>query len=116
MSDVFLVSDPTRRKLDELIRDRGDPIGRAGLPKQPTGGGGARFAFFTLPGALANTDASKASCTVGTYFGGPSPGSTITVWNPPASSNYIFSGASGNKGIAVYDSDSAKWWIVQMEC
>lgn len=79
-------------------------------------GGSTLFAFFTLPSTLATTDASKASCTVNSYWGGASPGSTITVYNMVASSNYVFSGASGHKGLAVYDSTNAKFWIIQMEC
>lgn len=74
------------------------------------------WARFTLPSALATTDASKASCTVDDYWGGSSPGATITVYNLPASSNYIFSGASGNKGLATYDDLDNKWWIVQLQC
>jgi len=76
----------------------------------------ARFVMFTLPSALVVTDASKASCTVGGYWDGPSPGSTITVYNIPASTNYIFFGASGNTGLASYDPTNDKYWIIQVEC
>jgi len=76
----------------------------------------ARFIRFALPSALADTDASKASCTVDDYWDGANPGATVTVYNPNASSNYIFSGDSGAKGIAVYDDDDDKYWIIQMEC
>jgi len=84
----------------------------------PVGGGSPiyRFARFTLPSALATTDASKAACTVDGYWGGGDPGATITVYNLPASANYIFSGASGNKGLASWDNVNSKWWIVQMQC
>ena len=76
----------------------------------------ASFVRFTLPSSIATTDASKSGCTVDGYWGGPAPSGTITVYNLPASSNYIFSGASGHKGLAAYDDVNAKYWIVQMEC
>lgn len=76
----------------------------------------ARFIRFTLPSALAKTDASKASCTVDGYWDGSNPGATVTVYNLPASTNYIFSGASGKKGLAVYDETSDHYVITQMEC
>jgi hypothetical protein len=53
---------------------------------------------------------------VAASWDGPSPGSTVTVYNLPASTNYVFSGASGNKGLATYDDTGDKYWIVQMEC
>jgi hypothetical protein len=77
---------------------------------------GSWFVRFTLAAALAKTDASKTGTTVDDYWGGPSPGSTITVYNLPASTNYIFFGASGHKGLATYDDRNAKWWIIQLEC
>lgn len=79
-------------------------------------GGATRFALFSLPSALATTDASKTGCTVNDYWGGADPGATITVYNLPASSNYVFSGASGNRGLATYDERHGKWWIVQLQC
>lgn len=71
---------------------------------------------FTLPSALATTDASKAGCTVDNYIQGPNPGATVTVYNKTASSNYIFSGASGHKGWAAYDDRADKYRILQIEC
>ena len=76
----------------------------------------AEYIRFTLPGALAAIDASKASCTVDDYWGGTSPGSTVTVYNLPASSDYIFAAISGSKGVAVYDEIDNKYWIIQLEC
>jgi hypothetical protein len=77
----------------------------------------AAFINFTLPSALATTDASKASCTVNFVWGaGADPGSTVTVYNQPASSNYMFSGASGNRGVASYDPANDKYFILQMQC
>lgn len=83
---------------------------------QAAGGGGSRFIRFTLTAALAVTTASVAGCTVNDYWGSPDPGSTVTVWNLPASANYIFAGANGAKGLATFDDIDSKWWIVQMEC
>lgn len=71
---------------------------------------------FTLPSALATTDASKASCTVDSVITGGSPGSTVTVYNMPASSDYVFSGASGNKGKAEWDEANQRFEIYQLEC
>lgn len=76
----------------------------------------ARFVRFALPSALATTDASKAACTVDDYWGGTSPGATVTVYNLPASTDYMFSGLTGNKGVAVYDEIDSKWWIIQLQC
>lgn len=76
----------------------------------------ARWIHFTLPSALLNTQSSKASCTVNDHWGGVSPGATVTVFNPAASSNNIFSGASGAKGLAVYDDIDDKYWLVQLQC
>jgi hypothetical protein len=76
----------------------------------------ATHILFTLPGALAVTDATKASCTVNDYWGGSDPGATVTLHNMPASTNYVFSGASGNKGMATYDDGADRYVIQQMEC
>lgn len=76
----------------------------------------AKWIHFTLPSALATTDASKASCTVYDYWQGGSPGSTVTVYNPAASSNYIFAGDSGARGLACYDDIEDKYKIVQLQC
>jgi hypothetical protein len=76
----------------------------------------ARWISFTLTASLATTDASKSSTTVSDYWQGTNPGSTVTVYNQPASSNYIFSGASGAKGLACLDDIDDKYRIVQMEC
>ena len=79
-------------------------------------GGIAKFIRFALPGALATTDASKAGCTVDDFWSGTDPGATVTVYNLPASTDYMFSGASGAKGVATYDDIGAKYWILQLEC
>lgn len=73
------------------------------------------FAMFTLPSALATTESYKELCTIDSYWGGGSPGATITVYNLPASTGYMFSGASGHKGLATYDHISLYWRIIQME-
>lgn len=74
------------------------------------------FVRFTLPSALLTTEESKALCTVDDYWGGGDPGATVTVYNLPASTNYMFSGSSGNKGLATWDDLGAKWFIIQLEC
>jgi hypothetical protein len=79
------------------------------------GVGGAGFARFGLAAALAATDASQANCHVDESWGG-SAAATITVYNLPASTGYIFSGSAGAKGLATFDAAASKWWIVQMEC
>lgn len=77
----------------------------------------AKFIEFTVTtSALATTDASKASQSVTNYWGGYNPGSTVTIYNKPASSNYLFSGAVGHKGYAVWDDRNSKYMILQMEC
>lgn len=78
--------------------------------------GKAAWIYFTLPIALTTSQSSKASCTVNDFWGGTDPGETVTVLNMPASSNYAFSGASGNKGIACYDDIEDSYKIVNLEC
>ncbi len=99
------------------------PVGRfLGINASNVGCFSAKFATsagfirFALPGTLATTDASKASCTVDDYWGGTDPGATVTVYNLPASSDYMFAGVSGAKGLAVWDEIDSKYWIVQLEC
>lgn len=77
----------------------------------------AIFIEFTLTGALAASDASTAAAAaVNNYFQGENPGGTVTLWNKSASTNFIFSGVAGAKGIAVYDDRADKYRIIQMEC
>ena len=76
----------------------------------------AAFIRFALPSALATTDASKAACTVDDFWGGTTPGATVTVYNLPASTDYMFSSFLGAKGVAVYDEIDSKYWIIQLEC
>ena len=78
----------------------------------PAGGGGLRF---TLAAALAATDAVQANCTIDEVWGAPA-GSTVTVYNLPASSGYIFAGPAGSKGFATFDPAAGKWWMLQLEC
>lgn len=81
------------------------------------GSGGGRALHFTLPSALTNAQASKASCTVNRYWGGADPGGTVTVWNPESGigGTYMFAEASGAKGTALYDNVLDRWWIVFLE-
>lgn len=76
----------------------------------------AAWIEFTLPGTLATTDASIASCTVNNYAMGTNPGASVTVYNKAASTNYIFSGIGGDKGIALYDDRADRYVMAQLEC
>lgn len=71
---------------------------------------------FSLASTLTTSTASVSSCSVVDFWQGKDPGSTVTVYNEPASSNYIFSGTSGNMGLACYDEIEDKYKIVNMEC
>lgn len=76
----------------------------------------AKMIHFSLRGSLAVTDVSQTNCTVQDYWQGGNPGTTVTVWNHPASSNYMFSGAAGKWGTASYDDIDDKYRIIQLEC
>lgn len=76
----------------------------------------AKWISFTLAATLSTSDASKSSTTVSDFWQGYDPGGTVTIYNQPASSGYIFSGASGAKGLACLDDIDDKYRIVQMEC
>lgn len=95
-----------------ILASDGKPVFLADKPFNTS----AQYVLFILPSALATTDASKASCTVSTYWNGDDPGGTITVYNMPASSNYMFSGASGAYGVAVYDLVQDIYRILQLQC
>lgn len=76
---------------------------------------------FTLAAALATSDASKTA-TIQSQFGpglaNPSTGAgAITVHNllTSTASTYVFSGSSGDAGLAEWDSGN-NYRIVQMEC
>jgi len=75
----------------------------------------ARVIDFELDEALATTDANKTA-SVDAYYDGGDPGSTVEVYNRAASTNYIFEGDSGDKGIALWDDVRGNYRIVQMEC
>ena len=70
---------------------------------------------FTLNAALAVTDAT-VQATVTTCSKPSLEGTTITLQNHAASTNEIFSGASGSKGSAYFDPDDNEWTIIQLEC
>lgn len=77
----------------------------------------AKYINFTLSSALTTAQASKTGCTVNFYWGGgTNPGATVTVWNQPASSNYIFASGNGKRGLASYDAANDKYWILNTEC
>lgn len=76
---------------------------------------------FTLAASLATTDASKSATISNQYgFGSPSPltgSGEITVHNllTSTASTYVFSGASGKAGLAMWDSGE-DYRIIQMQC
>lgn len=74
---------------------------------------------FTLSGALATSEASKAATMSSQYGAGRSHASTsITVYNllSHTAGTYVFEGDSGDAGYAYYDAAEKKWYIIQMEC
>ncbi len=72
---------------------------------------------FSLPSSLAQTDASKAGCTVKNFAGGADPGATVTVFNSTAGgSNYFFFGPSGAIGFATFYEASSHYIMDQLEC
>ena len=65
---------------------------------------------------FATTDSSVTVDGV-TYIDGYEPDTAITtVYNEPASSDYVFEGDDDDKGKAEYDPANDKYWIHQMEC
>lgn len=76
----------------------------------------AAWVRFRLVNTLTVTDVSQSVCVVDDFWGGRNPGTTVTVYNLPASVNHVFSGATGAKGLATYDDIDDKYWIVQMQC
>lgn len=76
----------------------------------------ARWIRFVANGAYATTDASATVDGV-TYYDGYEPASPVTtVYNLAISSNYLFEGDDNDVGYALYDPDSDKYYIWQMEC
>jgi len=71
---------------------------------------------FSLATTINTTTTSATSCTVDSLFWGNNPGSFVTLHNLPASVNFMFSGVSGKKGVAAYDRNATKWYIIQLEC
>ncbi len=76
----------------------------------------AKHVEFTLGTALATTDASVSNATVTDFYEGISPTGTQTVYNRSASSNFIFEGDIGDKGMAVLDYSDGRYKIWMMEC
>lgn len=75
----------------------------------------ARGIAFTATTSFTASSASVAA-SVSSYWDGYSPGSSLTVYNVAASSDYIFEGASGAKGKAEWNDRAARYEIYQMEC
>jgi hypothetical protein len=73
---------------------------------------------FTLNAELTTAQSSKAATIQSQYGPGiDHPSTSITVCNCAigAGGAYIFEGASGAAGLAIWDSDT-NWRIIQMEC
>ena len=75
--------------------------------------------LFKLAATLTTSDASKTGTIDAQYGPGIANTNTgsgaITVYNMKASSNYVFSGASNDYGMAVWH-DANNYYIIQMEC
>lgn len=70
------------------------------------------FVRFQLTGELDRTAASISATRIG-YWGGSDPGGTVTVYNPALASGFkSYRGFNGDTGIAVWDTDEEKFWIV----
>jgi len=74
---------------------------------------------FTLDSTLATSDESKSATIVTQYGDGFTADITvtITVYNllTSTASVYVFSGASGDAGLAIWDS-GVNYRIIQLEC
>lgn len=76
----------------------------------------AKWIKFFFAAALATTDASVA-CDNVTYVDGYEPSTPVTtVYNEPASSDYMFEADDNDKGQARYDPENDKYWICIPEC
>lgn len=75
----------------------------------------ARHIDFYLDAQLTTSDQYKAA-TVEDYYDGASPGSTVNVYNRPLASGYGFRGASGARGMAVWDDRRGNYRIWQIFC
>lgn len=74
---------------------------------------------FTLDSTLTTATQSVAATIQSQYGRGTDHSSTsITVYNllTHTAGTYVFEGGSGDAGLAFYDEDNDKWYIVQMEC
>lgn len=79
--------------------------------------GNQRLVRFTLSAALTTSDATKSATITNQYGPGvAATTTTITVHNLATSGGaYVFSGASGAAGLALWDSGT-NYRIIQMEC
>lgn len=135
---VLILSGGTYSVDDDVTFEVYDPFSKFNQNDKPTGQGGARgyakwlpdsaqfeivelehqarWIKFILNAALATTDASVA-CDNVTYVDGYQPDTAVTtVYNEPASSDYIYEGDNNDKGQAVYDPGNDKYWIRMVEC
>jgi hypothetical protein len=79
----------------------------------------ARWIRFSLAQDMGY-QGSAAQATVLGYWDGENPapqqGQQVTVRNIAVTGQYLFSGLTGNVGIASYDVGIDQYWIVQLEC
>ena len=78
----------------------------------------ARWIRFALAADMGY-QTPNALASVLTYWDGSNPtptGANLTVQNCPATGQYLFSGLSGNIGLACYDVAYDQYRIVQLEC
>lgn len=75
------------------------------------------LADFSLGSAMTTSDASKSATIQNQYGPGKDNSTSITVYNMATSTGgtYVFEGASGARGLALWDSGT-NYRIIQMEC
>ena len=76
----------------------------------------ARFIRFSITTTALVTTSATATITKDAFYQGYDPGTITTIDNHPASTNYIFEGAIGAKGMAIYTGLTNKYMIIQLEC
>lgn len=102
----------TARKLAEIARERGH-TGTVQYPKAPSSVAGYKVVEFALTEALTTAMATATADITAQYgTGATTPTTAITVRNPMGQA---FSGASGAKGLAFWNTGS-EFIIVQLEC
>ncbi len=110
---------------DQVLGDMRSPIGAKGYAKFFADSERweildvqrlAKHIEFTLGTALLTTDASVSNATVTDSYEGIAPTGTQTVYNRSASTNFIFEGDVGDKGMAVLNNSNGQYKIWMVEC